>query len=1297
MSEYRWLTELSQQFLERDYLVEGQTVDERVDEICNAAERILEKPGFAKAFKENIQKGWYSLSTPVWTNFGTDRGLPISCVAGETWINTKSNGGKQAKDIVVGDEVLTHKGRYRKITKVIKTENRRDIYKLKIGTRMTNLYLTGDHPVLTNLGWVRVDSLDPKVHLVAVNREIELEEINHIINMRLFCKYDWLEKDGRIYKKGKETVREDRQVEVVSYYALPFAEIEVTEDVAWALGLWFAEGSISVNDRGLPNGARVTLGLDEKHFGYKWLDIIRRDFGIDGNAYEGEAERDGTVNRWFNINVNSTVVGNFFAAFGKDCKKKTIPDWIIALPSNLLRSFLQGLLLGDGTVRLDGSNKLTLANPQLVLQAYQIALKLGLGVSLQMQEKAGKLSSTSYVYTIRFRSPNLKNRYSSGFAIPFSDGLYYCHIRTLEKTNKTKTVYDFTVEEDHSFSAAGVILHNCFGSYIEDNMESILYTHSEVGMMTKHGGGTSAYFGNLRGRGEKIRKNGESSGSVHFMKLFENLINIVSQGATRRGNFAAYIDIDHKDILEFLQIRNEGFPIQDLSFGVCVTDKWMQAMIDGDKEKRKVWAKVLESRAHKGYPYIFFVDNANNNTVDVYKDKGMKISHSNLCVTGDQWVVTSKGMRQVYDLYKSQENLTLFDGEKAVFASPMKLIERSVDVYEIITEAGRTHKVTGYHKVKTKLGMVEAKDLIPGTKICVQNEKGLFGNIYAPQQAFLLGLYQGDGTQTDETVFIDLWENDFDLIPEVESCVESIYKLNGWLTYEVTVPNRGQHTRSTIVPTFCDQSPSENGVLKKRLQSAKLKQTGFEKGKIPEWIWCANEQTQWQYIRGLLFTDGTVTLGSSKGEPIQLSITSTNLDWLREIQILMSNLGLKPSIHLSDDGGRKLMPDGKGGKKQYLCKAKYRLIVSNKPDSIEIEKATGFLTRKGVTLEDREYRDNTKKFDTVKEVRHVGKEDVYCTTVKSDEHLWVCNSFITSNCTEIMLPDNEQECFVCDLSSMNLLYYDEWKDTNAVELIVYFLDAVMTEFIEKAEKISFMERPVRFAKRHRALGLGVLGWHSYLQSKMIPFESMEAKYLNVAIAKKLKEDSYKASAKLAKEYGEPEVLKDYGRRNTTLMAIAPTKSSAFILGQVSEQTEPNRANIVVKDLQKGKFTMRNPYLEALLEQKGKNDEATWTSILKMGGSVQHLDFLTDHEKAVYKTFSEISMKEVIIQASQRQKYLDQAQSLNIMIHPEMPIKEVNNLIIEAWKLGIKSFYYQYSINSCQKFSRDLLTCKNCES
>ena len=475
---------------------------------------------------------------------------------------------------------------------------------------------------------------------------------------------------------------------------------------------------------------------------------------------------------------------------------------------------------------------------------------------------------------------------------------------------------------------------SCFGSFIADEMSSILEKIAEVGQMTKCGGGTSAYFGALRGRGAEISSGGKSTGSVHFMELYDKLMNVVSQGNVRRGSFAAYLPIDHPDIEEFLKIRGEGHEIQEMSIGVCVSDEWMNKMINGDKEARKIWGLVIKKRFESGYPYIFFSDNANNQAPQMYKDKGLKINNSNLC-------------------------------------------------------------------------------------------------------------------------------------------------------------------------------------------------------------------------------------------------------------------------------------------------------------------------------------------------------------------------------NEIMLSNSEDESFVCNLSSLNLEKWDEIAETDAVETLVYFLDAVMSEFILKTgsglNTDKFMRAPRKFAINQRALGVGVLGWHSLLQSKLIPFESIDAKLLNSEIWKTIREKSDKATSELANIFGEPFMLEGYGRRNSTTLAVAPTTSSSFILGQVSPSIEPLNSNYFVKDLAKGKFTYKNPYLEKLLKEKGKNDQETWKSILIKGGSVQHLDFLTEEEKDVFKTFGEISQKEIIIQAAQRQKHIDQGQSLNLMIPPNTKPKEVNELMIFAWEQGIKGLYYQRSSNPAQELSRSILSCSTCES
>ena len=463
---------------------------------------------------------------------------------------------------------------------------------------------------------------------------------------------------------------------------------------------------------------------------------------------------------------------------------------------------------------------------------------------------------------------------------------------------------------------------SCYGSNVDDNLDSILNAGREIGMMSKYGGGTSVFLGNIRPRGTSITTGGTADGPVHYARIYDTVVDVCKQSEARRGACAAWLPVEHSDILEFLEIGGEGNPIQNLQFGVTVTDKWIEEMKAGNSDKRKVWAKIIQKRNEFGFPYIMFKDNTNNNSP--YKELGFDITASNLC-------------------------------------------------------------------------------------------------------------------------------------------------------------------------------------------------------------------------------------------------------------------------------------------------------------------------------------------------------------------------------SEIQLPTDSFNSFVCCLGSINLLHWDEIVETDAIETYTLFLNAVIDEFINKSKAMPGMSRAHSFAKEHRAIGLGVLGWHSYLQSQLIEFESMEAKFLNSQIFKILKERSDTASRELC-EIGNVKSIRP-GYANTTLIAIAPTKSSSFIHGQVSMGIEPIKSNYFIKDLAKSKTIYKNPFLECELDKYGLNNDKTWDSILKKDGSVQHLDFPS---KAVFKSFIEISPKEIIIQAGQRQKFIDQSQSLNIMIHPSVPAKDINQLYLFAHETGVKTLYYQFSQSSAQAFSRNILECASCE-
>lgn len=310
-------------------------------------------------------------------------------------------------------------------------------------------------------------------------------------------------------------------------------------------------------------------------------------------------------------------------------------------------------------------------------------------------------------------------------------------------------------------------------------------------------------------------------------------------------------------------------------------------------------------------------------------------------------------------------------------------------------------------------------------------------------------------------------------------------------------------------------------------------------------------------------------------------------------------------------------------------------------------------------------------------------------------------------CSEITLFSDDDHTFVCCLSSMNLARYDEWKDTDAVQLSIWFLDAVMEDFIQKSEGLPGFEKARRFAIKSRALGLGALGWHTYLQSKMIPFESFQAMMLNAEIFRHIDTESKVATEKLAAEYGEPEWCQGFNVRNTHRLAVAPTLSNSIISGGMSEGIQPVVANVYANKTAKGTFLRRNPALEVLLESKGKNVQSVWSQINADRGSVRNLDFLNPDEKSVFLTAREINQFSIVRQAAQRQKFIDQAQSLNLFFATPEGLNAderkavgqyVHQVHLEAWETGVKTLYYLRTESALRGESafRTASDCLSCE-
>lgn len=326
------------------------------------------------------------------------------------------------------------------------------------------------------------------------------------------------------------------------------------------------------------------------------------------------------------------------------------------------------------------------------------------------------------------------------------------------------------------------------------------------------------------------------------------------------------------------------------------------------------------------------------------------------------------------------------------------------------------------------------------------------------------------------------------------------------------------------------------------------------------------------------------------------------------------------------------------------------------------------------------------------------KGPAYCTTVPSTSMFSIEGGIMTGNCNEIMLHTDEEHSLVCCLSSLNLARYDEWKDTDVIKTSIYFLDAVMQEFIDKSYYIPGLERAYKFAIKSRALGLGVLGWHTLLQDRMLPFDSFDSMMLNAQIFSKLQKEADSASRELAQLLGEPEWMQGTGRRNSHLLAVAPTVSNALISGGVSQGVEPISANVYVQKSAKGTFIRYNPTLKAKLASMGLDNDTIWNQIIKEEGSVLGVKELPEDFKQVFLTAREINQFAIVKQAGQRQAFIDQGQSVNLFFSANSDPKYIHQVHVAAWQEGLKGLYYLRSSSPIRAdlASRSANDCASCD-
>jgi ribonucleoside-diphosphate reductase alpha chain len=847
---------------------------------------------------------------------------------------------------------------------------------------------------------------------------------------------------------------------------------------------------------------------------------------------------------------------------------------------------------------------------------------------------------------------------------------------------------------------------SCYIVSVGDSIAEIYDSIGQVAVASKLGGGVGTDFQLVVQKGTKLDEGFYSNSKLDWIEDSVGAGQKVSQSSLRRGYNTPFMSIDDNDFDGLMDRVSKTNPdkkdrLINNTVGIILPIGFRDRLLV-DKEAQRRYLKVLTERKKTGKVYMLDEENANKNSSPVYKKLGLSVKTTNICcVTGDQMVATVDGFKTVKELSDLNNTLELFDNE-GVYNSTAMLYRGYADVYEVTLKNGMSHTITSNHELvvrdynRNTIQKSIDTGLCVGDKVCIQTNKGLFGKRHEPGLAFLLGLFLGDGNNASyNSTQITLWENDFDLIPEIEKICEEFYNRAGIKLHH-----------SNKIPKFSEGTTGDSTVRKKKLITSIFNNNGFpfKKGEVPYWILDADEDTLWQLLRGLLYSDGTVgdyNTGKSFGQPVNLSLASIDLGLLKKLQIILANLGLKFKIYNLREGGKQMLPknDGTNSYGEYNTKHIYRLVLSNKNDLLELEKHTSFLSRKGVKLEEKSYRDNSQKSSEIISIVPKGMQDVYCPTVDSDKHLWICNGLITSN-TEFLNILSPDLTSVCVISALNLVHWDEIKENpQMIRDSFMFLDIVNQEYIKLSEGVPFLEKAHKSAKEKADIGLGALGLAELFQMKGFAYGDMYSRALNKEIFKTIREIGEEVTYDLGKRLGSPKYCEIAGmvRRNCSLMMIAPNKSTSFISGATSGGFEPFMSNIFMKSLAKIQFVFKNKHLEALLETKGKNNSVVWESIQDNNGSVQHLDFLNSYEKNVFKTFAEISPKDIIDLASDRQEYIDMGQSLNLMFRKNYTMKDIYDIHKYAWEKNIKTLYYAYSSAhaAIEKDGESWDTCVSC--
>jgi ribonucleoside-diphosphate reductase alpha chain len=780
---------------------------------------------------------------------------------------------------------------------------------------------------------------------------------------------------------------------------------------------------------------------------------------------------------------------------------------------------------------------------------------------------------------------------------------------------------------------------SCSGTYVKDSVAGFYTNRLENAVLTQEGFGTSAYLGDIRCRGSEISRGGKAAGILPVMDGLRHMSMDVSQGGVRRGAVASYVPIDHGDFWECVsELRNNT---ESLNIGWNISDSFISLVAEGYEDYSERFMETLDTKMVTGKGYYFFPDKVNRHNPPMYSDRGMEVKASNLCVAPETEILTDKGYFKIAELEGKEVNV--WNGE--VFSKTVVYkTNTNQELLEVVTTFENIIECTPYHKFFVKrdyhkpFEVVAAKDLVEGDKL-LKTEWPIIEGIKELSKAYTNGFYTADGT---------LCNNKY----------KKIYLYGE----KMTLKDKFEH-EGTWIDSLYPQVRSVSSTVK-----------GLEdKYFVPDNTYTIKSRLDW--LAGFSDGDGTI---ARNGTNESLQMESIHLDFLKDVRKMLHTLGVESKLTFMFEEQMRMMPknDGTGDSAEYLCKRSWRLLVSS--SGLYKLSKLGFKTYR-LEFKERLPQREAERFTKVKEVNWKGRiSDTYCFT-EPLKNAGVFNGILAGNCNEICLFSDEDHSFTCVLSALNLARYNIWKDTDAIFNATVFLDCIASEFIEKGKDIPYLENAIRFTEKGRALGLGVCGFHTYLMQEGIAFESFEAHMFNNRFFAELNKESKRASEWLAKELGEPEWCVGYGVRNTHRTALMPTKSTALIMGGVSEGINPDPAMVFTQASSAGEIDRVNPVFLSLMKELGQYTKSNIESITENRGSVQHFDWLSEEKKLIFKTAFEIDQEGILRMASQRGKQICQWQSLNLFFAAEEDEEYIAEIHQKAFlDEGIRGLYYVYS-------------------